>query len=185
MFLIYLTRNLYYILLDQKFILHFTGPETYITLYWTTRNLFYILLDQNLILLSTGPETYITLYWTKVVILFYINLLWMSHIMPKQTCHLMDWLINKGIITWCFPYWPSYRSSVGCIGIRKNLILYYTWPETYITFYWTRNLYYILLDQKRILHYIGLETYITFYLTRNLYYCQIKIFCFLFDSIKL
>jgi hypothetical protein len=24
----------------------------------------------------------------------------------------LDWLINKGIITWCFSYWPSYRSSV-------------------------------------------------------------------------
>jgi hypothetical protein len=25
---------------------------------------------------------------------------------------ILDWLINKGIITWCFSYWPSNRSSV-------------------------------------------------------------------------
>jgi hypothetical protein len=31
------------------------------------------------------------------------------------------WLINKGIITWCFSYWPSYRSSVCCIGVRLRL----------------------------------------------------------------
>ena len=34
---------------------------------------------------------------------------------------ILDWLINKGIITWCFSYWPSYRSSVCCIGIRLRL----------------------------------------------------------------
>ena len=34
---------------------------------------------------------------------------------------MLDWLINKGIITWCFSYWPSYRSSVRCIGVRLHL----------------------------------------------------------------
>jgi hypothetical protein len=34
---------------------------------------------------------------------------------------MLDWLINKGIITWCFSYWPSYRSSVCCIGVRLHL----------------------------------------------------------------
>jgi hypothetical protein len=33
----------------------------------------------------------------------------------------LDWLINKGIITWCFSYWPRYRSSVCCIGVRLRL----------------------------------------------------------------
>ena len=39
----------------------------------------------------------------------------------KKSWEILDWLINKGIITWCFSYWPSYRSSVCCIGIRLHL----------------------------------------------------------------
>ena len=34
----------------------------------------------------------------------------------EKSGEILDWLINKGIITWCFSYWPSYRSSVWCIG---------------------------------------------------------------------
>ena len=30
----------------------------------------------------------------------------------EKSRKILDWLINKGIITWCFSYWPSYRSSV-------------------------------------------------------------------------
>jgi hypothetical protein len=43
---------------------------------------------------------------------------------------ILDWLINNGIITWCFSYWHSYRSSVCCIGIpMKVFILYWQiWP---------------------------------------------------------
>jgi hypothetical protein len=34
---------------------------------------------------------------------------------------ILDWLINKGIIMWYFSYWPGYRSSVCCIGVRLRL----------------------------------------------------------------
>jgi hypothetical protein len=64
-------RNLYYIILDHKLILHSTGRETFIALYWATI-LYYILLAQKLILHSTGPEAYITLYRTRN--LYYIIL---------------------------------------------------------------------------------------------------------------
>jgi hypothetical protein len=71
-------------------------------------------------------------WFSNVVLLFFLNLLWMSHAMPKKLViwwksHvfilvyiiniILDWLINKCIITWCFSYWPSYRSSVCCIGL--------------------------------------------------------------------
>jgi hypothetical protein len=36
--------------------------------------------------------------------------------LKEKSREILDWLINKGIITWCFSYWPSYRSSVCCIG---------------------------------------------------------------------
>jgi hypothetical protein len=39
----------------------------------------------------------------------------------EKSREILDWLINKGIITWCFSYWPSYRSSVWCIGLRLRL----------------------------------------------------------------
>ena len=39
----------------------------------------------------------------------------------EKSREILDWLINKGIITWCFSYWPSYRSSVCCIGVRLRL----------------------------------------------------------------
>ena len=39
----------------------------------------------------------------------------------EKSREIVDWLINKGIITWCFSYWPSYRSSVCCIGVRMRL----------------------------------------------------------------
>ena len=40
----------------------------------------------------------------------------------KKSREILDRLINKGLIRWCFSYWPSYRSSVWCIGIRLCLI---------------------------------------------------------------
>jgi len=40
----------------------------------------------------------------------------------EKSREILDWLINKGIITWCFSYWPSYRSSVCCIGVRLRLM---------------------------------------------------------------
>jgi hypothetical protein len=39
----------------------------------------------------------------------------------EKSREILDWLINKGIITWCFSYWPSYWSSVCCIGVRLRL----------------------------------------------------------------
>jgi hypothetical protein len=42
---------------------------------------------------------------------------------------ILDWLINKGIITWCFSYWPSYTAGLGPITrsiwktSRNNTIL--------------------------------------------------------------
>jgi hypothetical protein len=39
----------------------------------------------------------------------------------EKSREILDWLINKGTITWCFSYWPSYRSSVCCIGVRLRL----------------------------------------------------------------
>ena len=39
----------------------------------------------------------------------------------KKSREILDWLINKGIITWCFSYWSSYRSSVCCISVRLRL----------------------------------------------------------------
>ena len=39
----------------------------------------------------------------------------------EKSREILDWLINKGIITWCFSYWPSYRSSVCCIGVHLRL----------------------------------------------------------------
>jgi hypothetical protein len=33
----------------------------------------------------------------------------------EKSREILDWVINKVIITWCFSYWPSYRSSVCCI----------------------------------------------------------------------
>jgi hypothetical protein len=39
----------------------------------------------------------------------------------EKSREILDWLINKGIITWCFSYWPSYRSSVCCIGVWLRL----------------------------------------------------------------
>ena len=39
----------------------------------------------------------------------------------EKSREILDWLINKGIITWCFSYWPSYRSSVCCIGVLLRL----------------------------------------------------------------
>ena len=39
----------------------------------------------------------------------------------EKSRDILDWLINKGIITWCFSYWRSYRSSVCCIGVRLCL----------------------------------------------------------------
>jgi hypothetical protein len=39
-------------------------------------------------------------------------------IRKEKSRKILDWLINKGIITWCFSYWPSYRSSICCIGLR-------------------------------------------------------------------
>ena len=30
----------------------------------------------------------------------------------EKSQEILDWLINKGIIKWCFSYWPSYRSEV-------------------------------------------------------------------------
>jgi hypothetical protein len=39
----------------------------------------------------------------------------------ERSREILDWLINKGIITWCFSYWPSDRSSVCCIGVRLRL----------------------------------------------------------------
>jgi hypothetical protein len=48
---------------------------------------------------------------------------WKSHvfILTYIVNMILDWLIDKGIITWCFSYWPSYRSSVCCIGVRLRL----------------------------------------------------------------
>jgi hypothetical protein len=75
-------------------------------------------------------------WFSNVVLLFFLNLLWMSHAMPKKLViwwksHvfilayivniILDWLINKGIITCCFSYWPSYRPSVCCICLRLRL----------------------------------------------------------------
>ena len=37
----------------------------------------------------------------------------------EKSREILDWLINKGIITWCFSYWPSYRSSVGLLYWRS------------------------------------------------------------------
>ena len=56
------------------------------------------------------------------------------------------------------------------IILDQNLILHSTGPETFITLYRTTILYYIILDQKLILHSTVPETYITLYWTRNLYY---------------
>jgi hypothetical protein len=42
-------------------------------------------------------------------------------IRKEKSRKILDWLINKGIITWCFSYWPSYRSSVCCIGLQLRL----------------------------------------------------------------
>jgi energy-coupling factor transporter transmembrane protein EcfT len=39
----------------------------------------------------------------------------------EKSREILDWFINKGIITWCFSYWPSHRSSVCCIGVRLRL----------------------------------------------------------------
>jgi hypothetical protein len=39
----------------------------------------------------------------------------------EKSREILHWLINKGIITWCFSYWPSYRLSVWCIGLRLRL----------------------------------------------------------------
>jgi hypothetical protein len=39
----------------------------------------------------------------------------------EKSREILDWLINKCIITWCFWYWSSYRSSVCCNGVRLRL----------------------------------------------------------------
>jgi hypothetical protein len=76
-------------------------------------------------------------WFSNVVLLFFLNLLWMNHAMPNKLViwwksHvfilayivniILDWLINKGISMWCFSYWPSYRSSVCCIGLQVQEI---------------------------------------------------------------
>jgi hypothetical protein len=53
--------------------------------------------------------------------LVYILQLNIAIVLLRDFFHIVDWLINKGIITWCFSYWPSYRSSVCCIGVRLRL----------------------------------------------------------------
>jgi hypothetical protein len=39
----------------------------------------------------------------------------------EKSREILNWLINKGIITWCFSYWPSDRCSVCSIGVRLRL----------------------------------------------------------------
>jgi hypothetical protein len=46
---------------------------------------------------------------------------WPSYRSEACCIEILDLLINKDIITWCFSYWPSYRSSVCCIGVRLRL----------------------------------------------------------------
>ena len=42
-------------------------------------------------------------------------------IRKEKSRKILDWLINKGIITWCFSYWPSYRSVWKTS--RNNIVL--------------------------------------------------------------
>jgi hypothetical protein len=58
----------------------------------------------------------------------------------EKSREILNWLINKSIITWWFSYWPSYRSSVSCIGVRLRLRPILLFQRAYFQYF--RQLHY-------------------------------------------
>jgi hypothetical protein len=90
----------------------------------------------------------------------------------EKSRDILNWLINKGIITWCFSHWPSYRSSVWCIGLRLRLGPIQQVSDLYLGQYENHHviiLYYIqLLFKRNILYwFIDIEYRICFTRLRN------------------
>jgi hypothetical protein len=52
--------------------------------------------------------------WFSDVVLFNIQIHWLHLLFIFQCTQLYS------IITWCFSYWPSYRSEACCIGLRHS-----------------------------------------------------------------
>ena len=58
----------------------------------------------------------------------------------EKSREILNWLINKGIITWWFSYSPCNRSSVSCIGVRLLLRPILLFQRAYFQYF--RQLHY-------------------------------------------